>query len=293
MKQYFLFTNKFWMYIMVWLLLFVPFGSVQGTVIKILAIGNSFSENAVEQNLYQLAEVNGDTLIIGNIYIPGCTINKHWACAQNNEPAYQYRKVVAGKKTNTPGKTLLECIQDEAWDYISFQQGSYESGKYDTYANLPLLMKYVSENVLNPDVKYVFHATWAYAQSTKHPGFKNYNSDQMCMYNSIIRAVNRVVKKINEDTANPNKIMFVIPSGTAIQNARSSSVGDEFCGSDGYHLNSLGKYTAACVWLEMITGKSVLGNTYKAAIDDRYVRIAQEAAHNAVLNPNRVTLLSY
>ena len=103
------------------LLLSVLVFSVQGSVIKVLAVGNSFSENAIEQNLYQLAETNGDTLIIGNMFIPGCTINRHWKCAQSEEVAYQYRKVVNGKKANTSDKSMLECVRDEAWDYISFQ----------------------------------------------------------------------------------------------------------------------------------------------------------------------------
>ena len=259
-------------------------------MIKVLAVGNSFSENAIEQNLYQLAETNGDTLIIGNMFIPGCTINRHWKCAQSEEVAYQYRKVVNGKKANTSDKSMLECVRDEAWDYISFQQGSYDSGNYATYTNLPLLMKFVAENVINTKVKYIFHATWAYAQDTKHSGFKNYNSNQMCMYNAIIEVVDKIVKEINEDKSNPNKIAFVVPSGTAIQNGRASSLGDIFCGSDGYHLNALGKYTAACTWLEMITGKTPVGNSYKPSdITTQQAKIAQQAAHNAVLYPDRVT----
>ncbi|MDE6646879.1 MAG: DUF4886 domain-containing protein, partial [Prevotella sp.] len=46
--------------------------TVQGKVIKVLAIGNSFSEDAVEQYLYELAAAQGDSLVIGNAYIPGC-----------------------------------------------------------------------------------------------------------------------------------------------------------------------------------------------------------------------------
>ncbi len=272
------------------LLLSVLVFSVQGSVIKVLAVGNSFSENAIEQNLYQLAETNGDTLIIGNMFIPECTINRHWKCAQSEEAAYQYRKVVNGKKENTSDKSMLECVRDEAWDYISFQQGSYDSGNYATYTNLPLLMKFVAENVINIKVKYIFHATWAYAQDTKHSGFKNYNSNQMCMYNAIIEVVDKIVKEINEDKSNPNKIALVVPSGTAIQNGRASSLGDIFCGSDGYHLNALGKYTAACTWLEMITGKTPVGNSYKPSdITIQQAKIAQQAAHNAVLYPDRVT----
>ena len=292
MKTHLKITGKFWIYITA-LLLFVPFASIQADVIKVLAIGNSFSENAVEQNLYQLAEAEGDTLIIGNLCIPGCVINRHWACAQSNEPAYQYRKIVAGKKVNMPKKTMLEGLQDEAWDYISFQQGSHDSGKYATYANLPLLMEYVAKHVTNPNVKYIFHETWAYAQNTKHNAFKDYGSDQMNMYKSIINTVKQVVDEINKDISNPNKISFVIPAGTAIQNGRTSSVGDGFCVPDGFHLNALGRYTVACVWFEKLTGKSVVGNPYKSDLEDMQVKIAQEAAHKAVMNPESITSLSY
>ena len=40
----------------------------QGKDIRILAIGNSFSEDAIEQYLYELALEGGDNLIIGNAY---------------------------------------------------------------------------------------------------------------------------------------------------------------------------------------------------------------------------------
>ena len=39
--------------------------------IRILAIGNSFSVDVVEQNLHELAKAQGKTLVIGNLYIGG------------------------------------------------------------------------------------------------------------------------------------------------------------------------------------------------------------------------------
>ena len=51
--------------------LFLSFHSspLQAKVIKVLTIGNSFSQDAVEQYLYELAAAQGDSLIIGNAYI--------------------------------------------------------------------------------------------------------------------------------------------------------------------------------------------------------------------------------
>lgn len=42
--------------------------------IKILAIGNSFSEDAIEQYLHELAYADGIETVIGNLYIPGCSL---------------------------------------------------------------------------------------------------------------------------------------------------------------------------------------------------------------------------
>ena len=47
-------------------------------VIRILAIGNSFSQDAVEQYLYELFDVAGIKVVIGNMYIPGCPLERHY-----------------------------------------------------------------------------------------------------------------------------------------------------------------------------------------------------------------------
>lgn len=58
------------------------------------------------------------------------------------------------------------------------------------------------------------------------------------------------------------KLDVLVPAGMAIQNARTSALGDSL-NRDGFHLNYIyGRYTAACTWFEAITGKSVIGNTY-------------------------------
>ena len=51
-----------------YLFTFLP---LSAKVIKVLAIGNSFSEDAVEQYLYEMARAQGYSLVIGNAYISG------------------------------------------------------------------------------------------------------------------------------------------------------------------------------------------------------------------------------
>lgn len=260
---------------------------VEPEPLRVLAIGNSFSEDAVEQYLYNLAAEEGLELVIGNAYRGGQGLNSHWNDIQNNTNTFEYRKIVKGSRTNTTGQALSTIITDEPWDIVTFQQVSQDSGRPDTYEPyLGNLIDYLLGLTTNPNVKVGMHQTWAYAQNSTHGGFANYGNNQMTMYNAIVDAVNQAV-------ANHDELTFVIPSGTAIQNARTSILGDNL-NRDGYHLDyGIGRYIAACTWLEAVTELSAVGKNYHpSSIDDLMATIGQNAAHNAILNPNSVTDMS-
>ena len=255
-------------------------------VIKILAIGNSFSQDAAEAYLDDLAAASGIKLIVGNAYISGCTIETHWNNANGNLVAYSYRKINEGDSATFADRTLLSCITDENWDFITFQQASPYSGLYNTYfPHLTNLIQYVKNNATNPNVKFAMHQTWAYAANSTHTGFSNYSKNQTTMYNAIVDANNRASAEVGID--------IIIPAGTAIQNGRSSFIGDNFC-RDGYHLSlGLGRYTAACTWFEKIFNKPVIDHSFiPQNVSATEAKIAQYAAHYAILNPNSVTSLA-
>lgn len=258
----------------------------QQKTVRILAIGNSFSQDAVEQYLHELAEAEGISTIIGNMFIGGCSLERHVKNARDNAPAYAYRKIGTDGKKREKGKMSLETVlADEDWDYVSLQQASPFSGMYETYeASLPELIEYVKAR-LPKKTKLMLHQTWAYASTSKHSGFKNYNCNQLIMHQAIADAVKKAAKV--------NKIKIVIPSGTAIQNARTSFIGDHL-NRDGYHLDvKIGRYTAACTWFERIFKHNVIGNPYAPeGLDEARKAVAQKAAHAAVKHPYKVTDLS-
>lgn len=251
--------------------------------IKILAIGNSFSEDAIEQYLRELADADGIETIIGNLFIGGCSLERHMQCVNGNLPDYRYRKIgVDGVTKETPKCDIARAIADEEWDYVSVQQASHFSGDYTTYQPyLSQLVAYVKAHT-KKDVKIVFHQTWAYAQNSDHGGFKRYGNSQKQMYDAINGALKQVIKDIHPDV--------IVPSGTAIQNARTSSIGDNM-NRDGYHLNLLyGRYTAACTWFQAIFKRSVVGNSYAPeGVTAEQKNIAQKAASAAVKHKFKVT----
>lgn len=255
--------------------------------VRILAIGNSFSTDAVEQYLHELAMADGISTIIGNMFIGGCSLERHVKNARDNAAVYKYRKIgVDGKKVVKNKVTLEMALADEEWDYISLQQASPFSGIYETYvASLPELVAYVKAHV-SGKTKLMLHQTWAYAANSTNTNFKNYNCDQLTMYHDIVDAVKAAGKLC--------KIKMIVPSGTAIQNARTSFVGDHM-NRDGYHLDlKIGRYTAACTWFERIFRRNVIGNSFAPeGLEPAKKMVAQKAAHFAVKRPYRITDLSH
>lgn len=250
--------------------------------LRILAIGNSFSEDSVEQYLWDLFDAAGIPVIIGNLYIGGCSLERHFRNTIVFTEDYAYRKVVGGVKKTVPHVPLSFGLADEKWDYVSFQQASGLSGEYETYEPyLQALVAHVRSRV-PARAALMWHQTWAYAAESKHRDFPRYDCNQMQMYRAIVEASRQAVSA--------HKFPILIPSGTAIQNARSSSLGDTF-NRDGFHLEkTYGRYTAACTWFEAISGVSVVGNPYHpSSISASVAAICQKAAHNACQRPDAVT----
>ena len=126
--------------LLLYLFTFLP---LNAKLIKVLAIGNSFSVDAVEQHLYELAQAQGDSLVIGNAYIGGCSLDRHWNNVQTGKRDYQYRKVVGGTLTNRKNACIEEIVMDEPWDIVTLQQCSPTSGLDTSYTHLYDLADYV------------------------------------------------------------------------------------------------------------------------------------------------------
>ena len=251
--------------------------------VRVLAIGNSFSQDAIEYYLHDVAAADGRVFIVGNLYIGGAPLALHWRNMKGDLPAYSFRKIDArGVKHIMPNTRISDAVRSEPWEYITFQQVSGLSGIYDTYfPDIDSLFTAVRRLATNPKVCYALHATWAYAGNATHPNFAKYGKSQTAMYQAIVATVRRVAARLGVD--------LIIPSGTAVQNARTSFIGDHFC-ADGYHLNAMGRYTAACTWYAKLTGHPVTGLRYvPSGLSPRVAGLCRIAADNAVWQPFEVT----
>lgn len=255
----------------------------QPDTLRVLAVGNSFSRDAVEQNLHELGAADGVVIIVGNMYIPGCSLERHYSNAVDNVPDYEYCKISAdGRRTVRPCTELAYALADEPWDFVTFQQVSHDSGRYETFVPyLPYLLDY-ARKIVPEKTKFCWHQTWAYDSDIVRDTFVIYDRDQTKMYNDIAEASRKVCDRYG---------LKLIPAGTAIQNLRKTVFGRNSITRDGYHMNNtLGRYAVACTWYEALTGRSVEGNVYAVPfMYDAQIPAAQMCAHLAVARPFEVT----
>ena len=252
--------------------------------IKILGIGNSFTQNAFTY-LYDIAESYGYTdITIAYLYIAGGSLENHWNNASGNMNSYSYRKNSTGTFAVQASKSILHALQDESWDYISLQQSSGNSGDESTYEPyLTNLIKYVKDNSKNKSAKLIWHMTWAYQSTSDHKDFPRYNNNQTTMYNAIINTTKSAI-----DNKHSGVFSLNIPSGTAIQNVRTGILGDALT-ADGYHLNKVGNYIAGLMWFKSITKHNLTVVSNKIDINSGVQSIAIEAVNNAYASPYKVT----
>lgn len=254
-------------------------------VVRVLAIGNSFSEDAIENYLHELGVAAGKEMVVANLYIGGAPLSLHWDNVLADKAAYRYRKTgVDGEKHEATGVSIRAALADEPWDYVSLQQASPLSGQFDHFKTpLAGLFGYL-RGATDGRAKVVFHQTWAYAADATHDGFAYYDRDQLVMYGAIMEASRQATKWVPID--------LLVPAGTAIQNARSSFIGDNLT-RDGYHLDfHIGRFTAACTWFEALFGERAPVEKYRPEnVSVAEAEVAQRAAQAAVARPYAVTPL--
>lgn len=228
---------------------------------KILSIGNSFSEDA-QRWLHSIAVSEGDEIDTYNLYIGGCSLERHWNCITNNLCDYDILK----NGTERLGRTsVADALLGDKFDVITLQQASGFSGRPQTY--IPFLTDiagFVAEH--QPDAQIYFHETWSYEIDSTHEHFAFYNNDQWEMY-----------RRIKDASAMAARLIGVplIPVGDVIQSIRSNvkefayqNDGYSLC-RDGYHLSYLyGRFAAAAVWYKVFTGKNADHKKFAAQNSD-------------------------
>lgn len=221
-----------------------------GKSLRVLCVGNSFARNATKV-LYQIAQAHGvQEIVLGILYIGGCTVETHWMNAQSGAAKYQYYKNTIGAWELKENVTFNYGLQDEAWDVITITQGEGKYGIPQSYDGcLEELIGHLNTYKTNPDAQIAFHMTWAFPKDSTITRFQLYANNQDVMFKCIADTARDRIMTMDE-------VDFLLPSGSAIQNARTV-MGDVFSASDRFHLGALGEYVAGYTWFTYLTGQSI------------------------------------
>ncbi len=182
--------------------------------VRVLSIGNSFSCDAFAYVPFLIEELVPNTEVdFGILYIGGCSLERHYNNLVDEKPDYLFHiyKAGAGKWDQVKDATLQFGVEYEDWDIIILQQQSGRSRYYDTYQPyLNNLLEYLAQ--AKPNATTAWLLTQAYG--TGYKGLDGMTSDEMWA------RVDASSQRAFEETS----IQLLIPAGTAIQNARYTSL---------------------------------------------------------------------
>ena len=277
--------------------------------VRLLTVGNSFSHNATHY-LGDIAKANGDTLILREDNIGGSSFDIHLKKIEVSEkdPASKLGKY-------TENKSLKDDLTGGKWDFITIQQSSIKSHDVATYRPYAKqLADYIRKYA--PDATLLMHQTWEYraddsrfSQKAPKPGEPKTQDEMYAGLKSAYAAIARElgVKLIpvgdafhaaNRDpqwgyrvpatpfdskNAKPGELPDQTHSLNAGWNWKKQPDGKMTLGMDGHHANTAGEYLGACVWYEVLFGRSAEGNTFvPTGLDPSYAKFLQSTAHRAV-----------
>ncbi len=214
---------------------------------KILSIGNSFSQDA-QRYLHRLAKQDGTELKTVNLYIGGCPLQKHYLNMLDDNAAYDFE--FNGEKTGIK-VSIRQALVSDSWDFITLQQASPFSGKYETYSPyIEALAAYIRKYC--PHTKILIHQTWAYEDGSEKLGMLEYASAKD-MLSAVCDCYSKAAQNINS--------CGIIPCGEAMMMALD--MGIEKIHRDTFHASlGAGRYLLALCWYKALTKKDITGNSF-------------------------------
>ncbi len=238
---------------------------------NILAIGNSFSQDAMRY-LHQIAKADGFYIKAVNLYIGGCSLQRH--DSNLNEDARDYVYQLNGQEGGSL-VSIREALKSDTWDVVTMQQASHLSVDYSTYQPyLRHLSDYIRQHA--PLAGQRIHQTWAYEQGSERLTAELGYRDQYDMYSDLKDAYEKAAMDLGG--------LPVIPCGTAFQNALR--LGINRLHKDTYHATlGIGRYILSATWYESLSGNHIDGNTFSdldELVDPELLKLAKRCVRMTI-----------
>ena len=244
--------------------------------IKILSVGNSFSADTME-HLPDIARSLGVGFRFANLYIGGCSVDRHYRNVVHGLAEYTYYTNTGNGWEKKEQVSIAEALQEE-WDIVSIQHGTGDGSRYtspESYEKLPLLIGRIRE-LAGEKVKIAFNMAWVAEPESTHHEITSYGGDQLLMYRYLTEVTQKCVLPY---------VDLLSPAGTAIQNLRSCV--DKKLTRDNFHLSyDLGRFTAGLTFLKAVTGADICSVDWMPeGVTEEERELGKRAAELAVMSP--------
>ena len=251
--------------------------------LKILFVGNSFAVDTMEHAAGIALSMGVKKVKFGTLYVGGCSIDMHYEHAINDLGAYIYYQNEGEGWSSSEGMRISEAARSEEWDWIAIQHGTNGTSRYtslECYEKLGPLVAYLKE--LAPKAKIAFNLTWLGESTRQHHEIISYKGNMALMRQRLVEVTAQVMAD------NPDVDMLV-PTGTAIENARTSRIG--LLTRDCYHLSvDKGRFIAGLTLISTLTDIDPSRVSWTPENVDGYaLAVAIESAQNARLAPLEIT----
>ncbi len=252
--------------------------------LKVLFVGNSFAVDTMEHAANIAHSLGVSKVKFMTLYVGGCSIDMHYRHAVEDVAAYTCYVNEGSGWDCIPGYKISDAVKSDEWDWIAIQHGTNENARYtscECYEKLDPLVDYLK--ALAPShTKIAFNLTWLGESTRQHHEIISYCGNMVLMRENLVKVTKAMV------LTNP-KIDLIVPTGTAIENARTSRIG--LLTRDCYHLSvDKGRFIAGLAFISTITEIDADKIAWTPDNVDEYaLKVAIESVKNAQKYPFLVT----
>jgi len=268
----------------------------QDDTLNVLMVGNSFCYYYPDE-LYEIAKAAGIKVRICNVYYSGCSTKQHWTWWKNGEANYTFHENGVKLAENV---NLEYCLRQGNWDAISLQTGSGDL-KGDTAEEMLANCEMYITDLINlfrerfPLARMLWHSTWSNQVGTTTTGSVTVDAEDQRAKG--IRKKNLallICEKFDLERVCTGDAWQIVRDGGYDNLCARLGKGEPLHSGDNYHDGDIGggQYLNACVWFEVLTGESCVGNSFRPEykygaseiyhLEESLVQTLQQAAHQAV-----------
>ena len=294
--------------------------SKEDKTLKILTLGHSLAVDSGHM-LALIAEKEGyEEMEVATLYYAGCSLAQHVGFMTADSPVYNL--YISSTKKSNKIPTVMEkvtmsyAVEADYWDIIVMQDGPFflaQDSRY-TDGNLKKIQNFVNEHKKNPDATFAWHMFWAppldQTLRAQYPGTDDfYNKNYVTFGNDRTTLFNATAKCAQDYILTDDTFEYLIPSGTAIENALSSYLEETDLHRDYVHASDLGRVISSYTWFCILTGIDKLDEIkldtipkafFKSTVatEDRVLtemekNIILESVNNALAKPFEITQSQY